>query len=259
MPPLAMPGLPVGLMHTRPSGAPITVRAPLSTRSPRRAARERARSSRCDRPAPSSIVAPSMRAISPGMRRETRGPARRRSRSRCPASALSASASTTIGRGTRAPAPAPAPASPGPARARAERHRVAPGQLDDAVLRPRATTHWPAVSGSASVMASGAEPPRWAAGTRARRPCRDPPRSGARRGPRARRRRSCRASPRPPADGRSRPCARPGRAAESTGDVGGLEPQTVTPRATSSAGTPMSTTTTRPGLLRRRVRAAGPA
>src|SRR5262249_12038062 len=98
-PPLAIPGLPVGLMNARPSEPATIVDAPLSARPPRwRGAKSRAVSIRSACPA--GTVVPSILAISPGWGVSTRGPAARSSTSRWPASAVRASASTTIGRST---------------------------------------------------------------------------------------------------------------------------------------------------------------
>jgi len=65
VPPVAMPGLPVGLTQAAPSGRAMTVRCPLSTTTaPDSTAKARAVSSR--RRCTSLVEAPTSRAISPG-------------------------------------------------------------------------------------------------------------------------------------------------------------------------------------------------
>src|SRR6266545_3714588 len=153
-PPLAMPGLPVGLMKTRPSGPPITVPAPLSASATRcRAQNVRTVSSRSA--CTSATVAPSILPISPGWGVSARGPAARSSRSRCPPSALRASASITIGRSTSATSPRisswvsgsserPGPSATASVRAASSRRRSLAFN----------ETVWPAVSASGSVICS---------------------------------------------------------------------------------------------------------
>ena len=96
MPPLAMPGLPVGFTFTWPSGSAISVWNPLrTTMQPVARAASRAASMRCA--LMSFAVVPRMRASSPGCGVMTRGRRSGFSSSARPAKAFSAEASMTSG------------------------------------------------------------------------------------------------------------------------------------------------------------------
>ena len=163
MPPVAMPGLPVGLTNTRPSGLATTVPRALerdegAARRPPDAAR-----SRSGRPAPRRSPQPSRRAVSPGCGVRSRGAGAPRQSSRWPASAVSASASTTMGRSTSRTR-----ARTAGLRLRIEREPGAEGdrvharqQLEDPLAPPSQRASARRSPGRGSVMGSG----RWPATT----------------------------------------------------------------------------------------------
>ena len=72
VPPVAMAGLPVGLIHTRPSGKAIRVRWPLSTRQTWRSSAKSRGAGGARRPRSRRTVLPVSRAISPGCGVRTR-------------------------------------------------------------------------------------------------------------------------------------------------------------------------------------------
>ena len=196
-----------------------------------------------------------MRAISPGCGVRQRAAGAPRRRSRWPASAVSASASTTTAARTRTPGSRasacvsscrPRPGPRATARAARPARPAAPG---------RRARCWRARLRHGSLIASRIRPGH--DGLDARRAVAtvtSPRRHASRRARRVRRRRSCPGRP-PRADGRSRPCAPRAGAAGNVAHVPGLDHERrTTPRATSGAGTPISTTTTRPASS-----TAGPA
>ena len=96
VPPVAMAGEPVGLIHTRPSGNAITLRLPFQDQVDAVIGRERSRAVRCDPFESRRSISRSGATSRPDAASEC---AARRSATRCPASAFSASASTTMGAG----------------------------------------------------------------------------------------------------------------------------------------------------------------
>src|ERR1039457_4052515 len=96
VPPVAMPGLPVGLTHAVPSGSATMVRLPFST-STSRCSRAKLRATLSRSACNALMVIPASRDISPGWGVSTSGRSWPSSRSVWPSKALSPSASMTIG------------------------------------------------------------------------------------------------------------------------------------------------------------------
>ena len=251
VPPRAIPGLPVGFRKTVPSGAAITLAAPLRTRYTRWAvAKSRATSMR-SRLHVRDARRRAARAISPGCGVRQRGAG-----ALCSTIQVARERGERVGvddhraarlehRGARR-APASLAVEP---EARAQRDRVAPAHE---IAAAPVHAPWPTTparpSGSGAVIASSDEPgdDRLLAGGR-----RDGDESGAASHRAVRReRRGARLAAASRHDQQMAVRALVGRARRAAGSARATSPASSTnvvmPRATSAAGTPMSTTLTRP-------------